>query len=92
VRCARASSGDRGQAATSALDFERRDRRLAERAVKGEIVLWFEADLFDQLELIQILDRLSRLEAHSVALVCVDGSLGGLLRKGFRHCSTRSRR
>jgi hypothetical protein len=64
-------------------DFERRDRRLAERAQKGEIVLWFEADLFDQLELIQILERLSRLEPRSVALVCVDGSLGGLSPEGF---------
>jgi uncharacterized protein DUF1835 len=64
-------------------DFERRDRRLAERAKKGEIVLWFEADLFDQLELIQILDQLSRLEPRSVALVCVDGSLGGLSPRAF---------
>jgi hypothetical protein len=48
--------------------LERRDRRLAEAAGRDEIVLWFEADLYDQLQLIQILDR---LEPHGVELICI---------------------
>ena len=39
--------------------FEERDRLLEEHA-EDEIVLWFEADLYDQLQIIEILDRLRR--------------------------------
>ncbi|WP_020575633.1 hypothetical protein [Actinopolymorpha alba] len=42
-------------------DFEARDRMLEEYA-RGPIVLWFEADLYDQLQIIQVLDQLRRLE------------------------------
>jgi hypothetical protein len=39
-----------------------------------EIVLWFEHDLYDQLQLVQILDRVARAESRSAAawLVCRD--------------------
>jgi hypothetical protein len=40
-------------------DLEERDARLAVPS-RDEIVLWFEPDLYDQLQLLQILDRLSR--------------------------------
>ncbi|HET6638237.1 MAG TPA: helix-turn-helix transcriptional regulator, partial [Gemmatimonadota bacterium] len=40
-------------------DLEERDARLAVTA-RDEIVLWFEPDLYDQLQLLQVLDRLSR--------------------------------
>ncbi|HJU86617.1 MAG TPA: hypothetical protein VJ788_04540, partial [Gemmatimonadota bacterium] len=40
-------------------DLEDRDARLA-TAGRDEIVLWFEPDLYDQLQLLQILERLSR--------------------------------
>jgi hypothetical protein len=37
-----------------------------------ELILWFEHDLFDQLNLIQILDRLSRASrAKAVSLICI---------------------
>jgi hypothetical protein len=41
-----------------ARDLEARDRAVEEALRLDEIVLWFEHDLFDQLHLIQILDRL----------------------------------
>lgn len=42
-------------------DLARRDVRLAEAIAAGEeIVLWFESDLYDQLQLAQVLDRLAR--------------------------------
>lgn len=46
-----------------------RDRLLA--AAGGEVVLWFEADLYDQLQLIQVLDRLGRERPRELTLVAV---------------------
>ena len=43
-------------------DFARRDAALARFATHDEVVLWFEHDLYDQLQLIQILDRLADLD------------------------------
>jgi len=34
-----------------------RDRTLADAASRAEVVLWFEHDLYDQLQLLQVLDR-----------------------------------
>jgi Domain of unknown function (DUF1835) len=42
--------------------LEQRDRRLQEARGREQIVLWFEADLYDQLQILQILDRLERVE------------------------------
>ena len=39
-----------------AVDFERRDRALGAAAASEDVVLWFEHDLYDQLQLAQILD------------------------------------
>jgi hypothetical protein len=52
--------------------LERRDRELDGNR-EGGYVLWFEADLYDQLQVAQILARLARLEvaAERVTLVCV---------------------
>ena len=36
--------------------FQRRDARLAASQGDGEVVLWFEHDLYDQLQLLQLLD------------------------------------
>jgi hypothetical protein len=52
--------------------FTERDRTLeANRA--GEYVLWFEADLYDQLQIIQILSRLTELDvpAERITLICI---------------------
>jgi hypothetical protein len=52
----------RGWSALSAAvaDFEQRDARLEDVGAGDEVVLWFEPDLYDQLQLIQILARLAR--------------------------------
>ncbi len=59
-------------------DLVRRDARVA-AAVRGgeEVVLWFEDDLFDQLQLVQILDRLAAaVPPPKVTVVEVEGYLG----------------
>jgi hypothetical protein len=40
--------------------FERRDQKLLRAADERDIWLWFEDDLYDQLQLLQILDMLAR--------------------------------
>ena len=57
--------------------FADRDRLLAEHR-HGEYVLWFEADLYDQLQLVQILARLRALDvpAERITLICVGEHLG----------------
>jgi hypothetical protein len=59
-------------------DLTRRDEKLAGLAGFDEVVLWFEQDLYDQLQLIQILDWLSRRERGStaVSLISTDKYLG----------------
>src|SRR5687768_2280946 len=55
-------------------DLEARDRALAAAAAGGgEVVLWFEHDLYDQLQLLQVLDRLADGAAvrARVSLVCI---------------------
>jgi hypothetical protein len=54
--------------------FERRDLALASE--RHEVVLWFEADLYDQLQLVQVLERLDRFSAPA-SLVSV-ASFAGL--------------
>jgi hypothetical protein len=62
--------------------FAERDRAL-EANRDGEYVLWFEADLYDQLQIIQILDRLAGLGVHAerVTLICI-GEHAGIARFG----------
>jgi hypothetical protein len=56
-------------------DFAERDRVLQHLDYFDEIVLWFEDDLYDQLQLIQLLDFLSRGAARrkTLSLIQVDG-------------------
>ena len=62
--------------------FAERDRSL-EAARDGEYVLWFEADLYDQLQIIQILARLTELgvPAERITLICI-GEHAGIARFG----------
>ncbi|AQZ62080.1 unnamed protein product [[Actinomadura] parvosata subsp. kistnae] len=62
--------------------FEQRDAAL-EAHRDGEYVLWFEADLYDQLQIVEILSRLAELKvpAERVTLVCV-GEHPGIARFG----------
>lgn len=55
-------------------DFEKRDATLARALAAGdEIVLWFEHDLYDQLQLIQLLDWLSGQDRKTLRaeLICI---------------------
>lgn len=76
-----AESGVDEHAEGSAM-FAERDRVL-EAGRDGEYVLWFEADLYDQLQIIQILDRLAGLgvQAARVTLICI-GEYPGIARFG----------
>lgn len=62
--------------------FVERDRTLAANS-DGEYVLWFEADLYDQLQIIQILARLADLgvPAQRITLICI-GEHPGIARFG----------
>lgn len=50
--------------------FEGRDRLIETCDRFDEVVLWFEHDLYDQLQLIQVLARLKDLSLNRVSLVC----------------------
>ena len=72
------SRGDRARSRARVLRaFEERDRALA-AGRDGDYVLWFEADLYDQLQLAQILARLVALdvEPERVTLICIGEHLG----------------
>ena len=53
--------------------FRARDRALAGAAAHDETVLWFEHDLYDQLQLIQILARFATGDARSERITLVLG-------------------
>ncbi|MDX6300126.1 MAG: hypothetical protein QOF53_1340 [Nocardioidaceae bacterium] len=89
-----AGADDRGEAARTFLE---RDETLAAHR-DGEYVLWFEADLYDQLQIIQVLDRLRTLEvpAERITLICIGehpgiahfGGLGELSTDKLRDLAT----
>jgi hypothetical protein len=58
-------------------ELEERDAALA-AGRDGEYVLWFEADLYDQLQIAQILARLGSLgvRAERITLICIGEYLG----------------
>ena len=62
--------------------FLQRDRAL-ERNRHGRNVLWFEADLYDQLQILQILARLAEIDvpADRITLICI-GEYPGIARFG----------
>jgi hypothetical protein len=74
-----AGADDRAEGASMFLE---RDRTLAANR-DGQYVLWFEADLYDQLQIIQILDRLAGLgvSAAQITLICI-GEHPGIARFG----------
>jgi hypothetical protein len=76
---AQGGADDRAEGASMFLD---RDRTLAANR-DGRYVLWFEADLYDQLQIIQILDRLAGLgvPAARITLICI-GEHPGIARFG----------
>ncbi|MCE2902501.1 MAG: DUF1835 domain-containing protein [Gemmatimonas sp.] len=78
----------RGWMSQSALiaDFEERDARLDEVGAGDEVVLWFEPDLYDQLQLLQVLARLAGRPAHTrpaLTIAPADCYLGPLAPEKF---------
>jgi hypothetical protein len=59
-------------------EFTERDRALESSLREAEVVLWFEHDLYDQLQLIQLLDWFATCElgATSLTLICGAEYLG----------------
>lgn len=79
---------DRGWSNAEAVerDFVERDERLAGLAPGDAIVLWFEPDLYDQLQLMQVLHRLSLLDPAARPQLCIapaDFMLGTLKPEHF---------
>jgi hypothetical protein len=72
VRAEFIAGADGLEAAAVRCRFEERDRALAANR-GGEYVLWFEADLYDQLQIVQILGALGDLGVAPgrVTLVCI---------------------
>jgi hypothetical protein len=67
-----------GDAQEVEAEFSARDRALLGHADHDEVVLWFEHDLFDQLQLLQLLDWFSSrdLQKTQLSLVCGREYLG----------------
>lgn len=61
-------------------DFQTRDAALRKAAEYAEVVLWFEHDLYDQLQILQVLTTLDgmALEPGRVSLVQSDHYLGSM--------------
>ena len=58
--------------------FFERDQTLRQLKSDDRIILWFEHDLYDQLQILQILDWFSRnrSQAPALSMICVDQYLG----------------
>jgi hypothetical protein len=68
-----------GAAQRIAAELEDRDRTFVSAARTGtEIVLWFEHDLCDQLQLAQVLDWFAHTAESNATLVQTDDYLGGM--------------
>src|SRR3990172_1974195 len=58
--------------------FTQRDSALADFRNHEEVVLWFEHDLYDQLQLVQVLDWFASHDpgATRLSVICIDEYLG----------------
>jgi hypothetical protein len=65
-----------GEREEIAANLQARDRGLARANRFDRVVLWFEHDLYDQLQLVQILDWFSRNEPRELLMVQASGFLG----------------
>ncbi len=68
--------------------FQHRDRVLGAAASHDEIVLWFEHDLYDQLQLIQVLDWFSASPHPRVSLICEAEYVGTMAPERMRELFT----
>src|SRR5215213_4563858 len=74
-----------GNAEEMQREFETRDNTLRRYADFDEVVLWFEWDLYDQLQILQVLDFFASANPDAAAesgttlsIVCIAGYLGTL--------------
>jgi hypothetical protein len=69
----------------SAVSFAERDAAIASFRDHEEVVLWFEHDLYDQLQLIQVLGWFSerKLGSTKLTMVSTDSYLGPMKPEGF---------
>ena len=69
-------AGDRLDMAEIERDFRDRDARLRAAADHDEVVLWFEHDLLDQLQILQLLDWFSgaAFDLGKLTMICIDRS------------------
>jgi hypothetical protein len=67
-----------GEASRLADEFARRDAMLARCAQFGEVVLWFEHDPYDQLQLLQVLDWLGTHAVPVPVSLIVVGAYPGI--------------
>jgi hypothetical protein len=95
IRAAFLTQADADDRAEGMRMFLDRDRTLAANR-HGQYVLWFEADLYDQLQIIQILDRLAGLgvPAERITLICI-GEHPGIARfrrawRAYRRAAARA--
>jgi hypothetical protein len=58
-------------------EFRERDTTLQAGLAEDEIVLWFEADLYDQLQILQILEWIGQHERPLLSLICI-GAFPGI--------------
>lgn len=79
------SKREHGSAADAAQKLATYDKEFDEATSADELILWFEHDLFDQLNLIQLLDRLARKPQSGidVTLISIGSFPGRLTFKGM---------
>jgi hypothetical protein len=65
-----------GDLADARASFAARDARLRSAGGEDEVVLWFEHDLYDQLQLLQVLDWFAAHPVARLSLVCEAEYLG----------------
>ncbi|RDE25186.1 DUF1835 domain-containing protein [Motiliproteus coralliicola] len=65
-----------GDASQLQQDFKQRDQRLQAAQDYQQVVLWFEHDLYDQLQLLQLLDFFQHHPHPNLSLICTDQYLG----------------
>ena len=69
-----------GDQAALAADFRNRDALLSSGSSQDEIVLWFEHDLYDQLQLLQVLDGLAVRSPRAAVSLIIVGAYPGIVR------------
>jgi hypothetical protein len=77
-RAAFIASAGWGAAQKVHAEFQTRDAAFRRAGEHDELVLWFEHDLYDQLQLVQVLDGLADLRGPQISLVCEPEYLGSM--------------